>query len=40
MAEVRLDTGDAAVILSFRVSRGRDLGHPVVDSVGDGALAA
>jgi hypothetical protein len=28
------------VILSFRVSRGRDLRCPVVDSVADGTLAA
>ncbi len=28
------------VILSFRVSRGRDLRRPVVDSVADGTLAA
>jgi len=27
-------------ILSFRVSRGRDLRRPVVDSVADGTLAA
>jgi transposase-like protein len=30
----------ALVILSFRVSRGCDLRRPVVDSVGDGTLAA
>ncbi len=28
------------VILSFRVSRGCDLRRPVVDSAGDGTLAA
>jgi len=28
------------VILSFSVSRGCDLGRPVVDSVADGTLAA
>jgi hypothetical protein len=28
------------VILSFRVSRGRDLRSPVVDNVADGTLAA
>jgi hypothetical protein len=28
------------VILSFRVSQGRDLRRPVVDSVADGTLAA
>jgi len=32
--------GVATVILSFRVSRGRDLRRPVVDSVADGTLAA
>ncbi|MGO8891292.1 MAG: hypothetical protein ACLQB1_16575 [Streptosporangiaceae bacterium] len=31
---------NAAVILSFRVSRGCDLRRPVVDSVADGTLAA
>jgi hypothetical protein len=30
----------ARVILSFRVSRGCDLGRPVVDGVVDGTLAA
>jgi hypothetical protein len=30
----------AIVILSFRVSRGCDLGRPVVDGVVDGTLAA
>src|SRR6266702_1949209 len=30
----------AVVILSFRVSQGRDLRRPVVDSVADGTLAA
>ena len=30
----------ADVILSFRVSRGRDLRRPVEDSVADGTLAA
>jgi hypothetical protein len=30
----------AVVILSFRVSRGCDLGRPVVDGVVDGTLAA
>jgi len=40
MPEVRLDVTDAAVILSFRVSRGRGLGRPVVDSVTGGMLAA
>jgi hypothetical protein len=38
--QVHLDLADAAVILSFRVSRGCDLGRPVVDSVADGTLAA
>jgi hypothetical protein len=31
---------NSMLILSFRVSRGRDLRHPVVDSVADGTLAA
>jgi len=31
---------DSIVILSLRVSQGRDLRRPVVDSVADGTLAA
>jgi hypothetical protein len=31
---------DSIVILSFRVSQGRDLRRPVVDSVADGTFAA
>ena len=31
---------NAVVILSFRVGQGHDLRRPVVDSVGDGTLAA
>ena len=33
-------SASSSVILSFRVSRGRDLRRPVVDSVADGTLAA